>query len=347
MRIIVYLKKLIFVIVTVTALNAVSAYGQTPVANFTANITGGCSPIVVKFQDMSTGNPTSWSWDFGNGATSTIQNPSTTYFTPGLYTVILTATNAQGSNTITRTGYITVYQEPKADFTTDRTSGCFPAKIQFTDQSITANGTNITSWKWDFGDGGSSTQQNPQYIYKSPGSYTIILAITNNVGCTKVFTRPNYIDVTTGVVANFSYVDPGVCSAPETINFTNNSTGPGTLSYNWNLGNGNTATSLNASTTYNTNGNYRVSLIVSSDQGCIDSSAITVGIGKVNTDFVVPGTICPKTTVQFTNNSNPRPLSAFWKFSNGTTDAFINGSASFATGGAYTVTLINTYAVCT
>jgi PKD repeat protein len=81
---------------------------QPPVANFTGNPTSGPAPLTVYFTDTSTGSPTSWSWTFGDGGTSTAQNPSHTYNTANQYTVSLTATNAQGQDTETKTNYITV-----------------------------------------------------------------------------------------------------------------------------------------------------------------------------------------------------------------------------------------------
>jgi len=88
---------------------AVVIHAQAPTPNFSASVTSGCSPLVVDFNDLSTGNPTSYFWDFGNGATSTIKNPSTTYFKEGVYTVKLTVTNNRGSNTLTRSSLITIY----------------------------------------------------------------------------------------------------------------------------------------------------------------------------------------------------------------------------------------------
>lgn len=327
-------------------LSVTFSYAQT--ANFTSNLTSGCSPLVVSFQDQSTGGPVKWSWDLGNGATSTLQNPSTTYITPGPYTISLTVTYANGlTNTSTKTAYVTVYNEPTADFTVDKTSGCFPAIIQFTDLSTAPAGTNINSWKWDFGDGNSSSEQNPKYIYRKPGSYTVILTVSTDKGCKKVIVKPDFISVSQGVVPSFNYSNPDVCSAPVTIGFTNNSTGPGNLSYNWSFGDGKSTSNTSPTNVYDVNGNYHVSLIVSSDQGCVDSSAVDLSIGKVNTDFIVPPTICPKTLVTFQNNSSPRPISSTWSFSNGQTDVFQNAQAVFAKGGSYTATLINKYAVCT
>ena len=77
-------------------------------ANFTANVTYGPAPLAVRFTDTSTGGPTAWLWDFGDGNTSTVQNPIHTYTTPGTYTVSLTVTRAGASDTETKTGYITV-----------------------------------------------------------------------------------------------------------------------------------------------------------------------------------------------------------------------------------------------
>ncbi len=79
----------------------------SPIANFSADQTSGCTPLTVVFTDLSTGNPTSWSWTFGDGGTSNLQNPSHTYTTPGTYTVSLTVSNGCGENTETKTGYIT------------------------------------------------------------------------------------------------------------------------------------------------------------------------------------------------------------------------------------------------
>ena len=322
------------------------SHAQT--ANFSSNITSGCSPLVASFQDQSTGNPVKWFWDLGNGATSTLQNPSTSYIIPGTYTVSLTVTNAAGvSNTTTKKAYITVYSEPEADFTADKTNACSPAIIQFTDLSSTPASTKINEWKWDFGDGNTSTDQNPKHIYKNPGLYNVILTVSTDKGCKKVIVKPNYITVSQGVVPSFTYSDPTVCRAPITINFTNSSTGPGNLSYNWSFGDGGSTTTTSPSHAYGVNGNYHVSLIVSSDQGCMDSSSADLSIGKVNTDFIVPPVICPKTLVTFQNNSSPRPISSSWSFSNGQTDNFQNAQTIFSTGGTYSATLINKYTVCT
>jgi len=95
-------------------ISACTAYGSTAQvkADFSANIISGCSPLVVTFQDLSNGNPDTWLWNLGNGITSTKQNPTTSYFDPGVYTITLTASNSNSSDTKTISNYIIVYAQP-------------------------------------------------------------------------------------------------------------------------------------------------------------------------------------------------------------------------------------------
>jgi len=103
-----------------------------PVANFTVSSTNGIAPFTVKFTDQSSNLPTSWLWDFGDGTTSTAQNPTHTYSNTGTYTVTLTAINMAGNNTTTKTGYIvapTRGPDPiwtaKSEWSTDLNTGSF------------------------------------------------------------------------------------------------------------------------------------------------------------------------------------------------------------------------------
>ena len=133
------------ILLGVIIISGISVSAQTPVANFTGTPQAGCSPLIVVFQDQSTGSPTAWNWNFGNGNTSILQNPTATYFTPGTYTISLTASNANGSNTLTRTQYISVYEPPTVNFSAVPLSGCFPLRVQFSDLSTAGAGnTNVT-----------------------------------------------------------------------------------------------------------------------------------------------------------------------------------------------------------
>jgi gliding motility-associated-like protein len=318
-----------------------------PVANFSATPTSGCTPLAVSFTDQSTGSPTSWAWDLGNGTTSTQQNPTTTYFNSGLFTISLTVTNASGSNTLIRTQYIKVDDKPVVDFTASNRSGCFPLRASFNDLS-TGGSAAATGWEWDFGDGGLSTAQNPFHIYTTAGNYTVTLKVTNSGGCSKTVSRPNYIQVSPGVTVNFSNSIPQLCKPPETINFTDASTGPGVLSYEWLFGDGGTAFVANPSHTYNTGGSFNVSLIVQSSQGCIDTlvkPAVFV-IKNVVSNFTSPATICKGVTATFTNTSTPASISSLWDFGDLTSSALSNPTKVYATPGLYNVRLINNYGTC-
>lgn len=149
-------------------------------AGFAASPTLGKAPLQVQFTDQSTGDITSREWDFDGDGTvdSTAQNPSHTYDTAGTYTVSLTVRAADGSDdTETKVGYIRV-GELLAGFTASPTSGIVPLAVEFTDQSV----GEITSWAWDFGDGGTSTEQSPSHTYNTVGTYTVSLTVTAAVG---------------------------------------------------------------------------------------------------------------------------------------------------------------------
>jgi PKD repeat protein len=154
----------------------------TPVVRFSADITDGYAPLTVQFTDNSFFGPTSWAWDFDGDGTvdSTEQNPSFTYSTPGVYNMSVTVSNSAGSDTITMTGYISVDEpiSPVADFSVDSISGPVPVTVHFIDQSL----NSPTSWLWDFGDGSTSTEQNPTHVYSDIGEYAVSLTVSNSVG---------------------------------------------------------------------------------------------------------------------------------------------------------------------
>ncbi len=152
--------------------------GDMPEVNFGASPTQGCVPENVVFTDLSTNGPTSWAWDFGDGATSNAQHPTHLYMTAGVYTVSLTATNSFGSVMATKTDYIVLGGVPTADFAADGVRGVAPLTVAFTDLSMQEG----TTWAWDFGDGGASDVQHPTHEYQAPGVYTVSLVVGNQCG---------------------------------------------------------------------------------------------------------------------------------------------------------------------
>ncbi len=251
-----------FILISIFAIaNAANAQLS---ANFSATPTSGCSPQVVTFTDLSTGNPIEWKWDLGNGTTSVLQNPSATYFNAGQFDVTLIVKDAAGnSDTLKKIQLINVFAIPVVNFSASATAGCVPLTVQFTDLS-TAGSSVINQWLWDFGDGTTSTAHNPSHIYTAAGNYNVTLRVSTTAGCSKTLTKTNYIRTNNGVIANFTNSSPTGCKLPITINFTNTSTGSGTLSNLWNFGDGNTSTATNPTHTYNSTGNFTVTLTVTS-----------------------------------------------------------------------------------
>ncbi len=159
-------------------------FSNPPTAAFTTANTTVCAGTPVTFTDLSTASPSSWSWNFGDGtAVSTQQNPSHTFANGGVYTIRLIANNPAGSDTSEQTAYLTVLE---ADFSSNASTSALD--VDFTDLSFGAN-----NWSWNFGDGASSTAQNPSHSYAAPGTYTVTLLINNN--CSKIY------QITVGSVA--------------------------------------------------------------------------------------------------------------------------------------------------
>ena len=148
-----------------------------PNAEYTANKTAGQRPNAIQFTDMSTGSPSTWSWDFGDGTNSTTQSPVKVYNTTGSFDVTLTVTNSAGADSITYYRFNTS-DVPVANFTQDITNGTLPLSVTFTDTSYGLP----TSWLWTFGDGITSTAQNVIHEYTTAGTFNVSLRATNAYG---------------------------------------------------------------------------------------------------------------------------------------------------------------------
>ncbi len=201
---------------TTTVVTTAAPSQVNPVIAFYAEPLDGSAPLEVQFTDMSTGGPTSWSWDFGDGTSETSQNPSHIYQDAGTYTVRMTATTRTGSASATREDYIMVDSAVTttatttatttstttvtttastssllADFTGSPRSGNAPLTVVFSDTTV---GTPI-SWSWDFGDGATDTTQNPIHMYTEVGTYTVSLTV-NSSGSGKKVKKADFITVT-------------------------------------------------------------------------------------------------------------------------------------------------------
>jgi PKD repeat protein len=221
-----------------------------------------------------------YSWDFGNGQTSTDQSPTAPiYSTAGSYSITLSVTNTTTGceNSISQTVDVFEYF---SDFDASLISVCAGTAINFTD--LSSAGTN--SWNWDFGNGNTSSQQNPSVTYFSGGNYTVTLTSQNTtIGCQDVSTIE--IEVLENPIPSMD-ASPITGCAPLEVNLTNTSTTAG--DYAWNFGDGNTFNGQNpGSHTYTNNGTFSITVSVTDANGCVGSQTYNniINVSSVVVDF--------------------------------------------------------------
>jgi len=337
-----------FTLAALVVLISGEAFGQVT-ADFSAPVTSGCSPLIVNFQNQSTGSGLTYQWDLGNGNSSSAQNPSASYITPGSYTVTLTVTGPGGTDTEVKTAFVTVFTPPDPDISASQNMGCFPFAVQFTDVSVPGD-SPIATWSWDFGDGGVSTSQNPTHTYTTAGTFNVTLLLTDANGCASNQTFPGFINSNSNSpFAGFDATPQVGCIPPVNVNFANLSFG-GTapLTYVWDFGDGNSSTQTNPVHAYTAEGVYDVSLTVTDQLGCqtvsLQEDFITIVENPV-IDFSVPNPVgCLGNQMQFTDLSFPPPTSWQWSFGDGGTSTQQNPTHLYTTPGTYTVTLTASYA---
>lgn len=190
------LASLILASLMVLIIFAMPASAEVLQADFIPDPTSGNAPLVVLFTDKSTGSPSVYMWDFGDGGTSRNKNPGHTYLEPGNYTVTLKITRgpyySTASHNITFPDTDPATETPMAHLTAVSKTGTAPFTVQFVDKST----GGPTAWMWYFGDGDGalSREQNPTYTYTKPGVYTVRLQVWNAKGvCSEKFV--NYITV--------------------------------------------------------------------------------------------------------------------------------------------------------
>jgi gliding motility-associated-like protein len=327
-----------FWILSALMLFAVPGIRAAVVASFSTNVTSGCEPLLVIFTDHSTGSPTSYSWDFGNGNSSTLASPGTSYTTPGVYTVTLTVSNSTSTNSTSQV--ITVFSNPVASFSTAPSTSCIGNPMIFTDHSVPGSGA-ITSWDWDFGDGTTlvTASGSATHTYITAGTYPASLIVTDIHGCTGKIVIS--VVVNPAPSASFTASPVFSCTPPLLVTFTNTSSASGTATYFWDFGNGATSTLPNPTNNYTATGSYLVKLVVT--QGTCKDSSVKVNfvvIKKIVADFKADTTkVCAGTAVNFTDLSNPLSTSRTWTFGDGGTSLAPNPSYVYATPGTYTVSL--------
>ncbi len=273
---------------------------NTPTASFTATPEEGIAPLEVDFDASASsdpnGDPLTYSWNFGNDETSSSATPTITFDEIGSYLVTLTVSDDNGNISAEATRVITVNDgdiAPVAEFSATPTSGIAPVTVSFdASASSDENGDTLT-YAWDFGDGSTGTGVTVDHEYDAVGEYTATLTVTANG---KSDTATTTINVTDGTpVASFtSSVDAGVVPFAVTFDASASAdpTGEG-LTYSWDFGNGDTASTAVASTTYTASdlGLVTVTLTVTNSQGSdVATTTINVTDGSQSCTFDTPTT---------------------------------------------------------
>lgn len=234
-----------------------------PLAAYTSANTCQAQPAI--FTDNSTGSPATWNWSFGDGGTSTAQNPTHPYALPGTYPTTLIVNTAAGcADTATRN--TTVNAQPVASFTSS--VECWGNTTMLTSTSTTSTGVIAGTW-WDFGDGATSSQNPVGHVFGAmSNSFNVTLAVITNFGCVDTLTQA--VSVHPLPVFNFGPQQSSGCDQ-FTTTFNDNSTVAGGTIVNWlwDFGDGNLTYTQDPEHTYDAAGNYYVSLTITNSYGCL------------------------------------------------------------------------------
>ncbi len=310
-----------------------------PLANFNSLDTATCPNRAVSFTNTSTGPSLTYAWDFGDGGTSNLMNPTHNYMANGFYTVKLVVFDLYGcTDSLIRTNYIAI-RTPQSDFTVSDTVGtCPPLVVDFVNTS-----QNYVSINWDFGDGSTSQSPNPSHFYSIPGTYTSSLTVTGAGGCTSVKYQTI---VVRGPQGTFTYGGLAGCR-PLTVNFRASTRDQ--ISFIWDFNDGNTLSTPDSvvSHTYTIPGEYVPKMILRDAAGCvvpiIGPDTIRVNGVTANFDFDAQP-MCNSGTVQFNNSTTTNEIitSYQWNFGDGNVSGAQSPSHLYSAAGTYFPSLIVT-----
>jgi len=306
---------------------------ENPVSDFKPSVTGSCSETQnISFANQSTGAgfKLSYSWNFGDKQTSTEVNPSH-LFAQGKHDVALTVTDENGcSNTSVKKVSVT---KLKADFMTEKEQACSGEKIKFINTS-NYKGEKCT---WEFGDGTTSTESNPEKAFLKPGNYSVKLTIAEGE-CKETITKTDFVHVRNGINTSFSSDISNSCNQPVSVKLKNNT--PNSAVVLWNFGDGTISTKNNPEKIYAEPGNYKVSLEVTDSSGCTvkKESEKVIHALKPMVRFTGDTFTCAGYQVKFTNFT-PNAASYLWNFGDGETSTQKNPFHVYKQNGHYDVSL--------
>ncbi|WP_336515869.1 PKD domain-containing protein [Pollutibacter soli] len=306
--------------------------------SFTAPDTA-CVRQSVLITNTSFPDPDSSFWAWGDGTNSVTTSQITvnkTYINPGTYTIRLRNKFGVCIDSIVKT--IVIVDTPKAAFTNSSPLGCKPPfTVKFTDQS-----TNGATYLWDFGDGQTSTEQNPSHIYNDYGLFNVSLTVTNRNGCKSKIVKSALVNVAKPVFKINNLPDSG-CAPFTVAPDIDVDAIDGVNSYFWDFGNGVTSTQQKPSVTYTAIGNYTIKLVVLTKAGCRDSVSVrNIKVGEPGANAVFsasPLSNCTGQAINFTDQSTGNVTGWLWEFGDGRKSSEQNPIKIYSDTGWFDVTL--------
>ena len=285
-------------LLTATIVSITSLTNSAPVAVASATPTSGTAPLAVAFKSTGSYDPdgsiSGYKWTFGDGTTSTAANPSKTYNSVGSYTATLVVTDNGGKVSATKSLTITASSStsssnlaPIAKGSATPTSGSAPLTVRFSSWGSYDPDGWLRGYKWNFGDGTSSTAANPSKTYNSTGKFTATLTVTDKLG--KV-SAPKSFTISVGGTTTTSNntapiakgsASPTSGSAALAVSFSSwGSYDPDgwISSYKWTFGDGTTSTAQNPSKTYKSAGSYTAKLVVTDKYGATGSKSFAISV---------------------------------------------------------------------
>ena len=311
-----------------------------PNAGFTTK--RACAGEPVSFTDQSSvkqGSIRQRQWNFGDGFSSTVENPAHTYATAGQYPVRLIVTSASGCrDTITQ--QVSIPGPPVPRFSLGKT--CSQQDIQLRNTTTTDSGT--LSYQWQFGDGTSANQAVPAKAYAKSGSYPVKLvakANYSNFQCKDSVQRTISIDPTPSA----QFMVSNTCQRNKAA-FTDQSTigNSSITSYSWSFGDGNSSTTTNPAHQYAAAGSYQPELVVTAGNGCRDTAQQSLQVYPQPSAGFSAGNACEQDTINFQNTSSisSGSLSYSWDLGDGTSSSQANPNKAYSTANTYSVSLTAT-----
>ncbi|NQX93236.1 MAG: PKD domain-containing protein, partial [Flavobacteriales bacterium] len=333
----------------ITLDNYITVLDEFPVASFNPSTLSDCNPpSVLTFQNESTGQGQLTStWDFDNGFSSTTIDASDvqhTFDNVNNYNVCLNIVDETGCSADTCIP-IEIFAAPLPEFTVSSNLNCAQTGIDF----ISTTSPTPTSLSWDFdGDGiaDASDQDSINFAYPIEGIYNPTLTAIYSPGCEATTDGSEEIEILEELIPAFSADTTFGCTVPLDIEFTNASTGNGTLTYSWLINGAEVSTAPDFTYTFTALGSYDVELVVFNDSGCEAHLLMEsyVNLNSTTIDFNLPTVVCTEELVELTSfdvNSYDAVELLEWDFDNdGSIDAIGDQPGfTYLDPGEYTVSV--------